>query len=434
MAPVTRERHAAAEVLRAVSRGRRLDRALEQATTELQDRERRWTQEAAYGTVRLRGRLDHLLDTHLRKGLSSLSLLLLDLIRLGAYQVLYMDGVPAYAAISQTVNQVRRVAGDGGARLANGVLRSLEREGGSPERFPSFSRAPQDHLATWGSHPRWLLRRWLSRWDPEEVRVLVEWNNTLPPVHLRPLGIDLPEAGRRLAREGIGAEPVGDGIPCLRLAAGTDPATALRQVPGIVQDPGAALASLYVDPPTGVRVADLCAAPGGKALALAHAGAYVLAADPSPGRAGLLRDNVRRVGGPVDVVVARAQAPPLREAEMVLLDVPCSGTGTLRRHPDGRWRLTPELIRDLSALQREILEGAVPLVPKGGHLVYATCTLEEEENREQVERFLSRHPGFRIRETGAVAPRFLDEPGTLRVLPHHVGYDGAFGARMERVS
>ena len=146
MPQVTEDREAAASVLRAVSRGRRLDRAMDDAARGLPDRERRWVQEAAYGTLRLRGRLDFLLDLHLRKGLDSLSPLLLDLLRLGAYQLLYMDGVPSYAAVSQTVTQVRRIAGQGGSRLANGVLRSLEGEGAELSRFPALEADPHGHF------------------------------------------------------------------------------------------------------------------------------------------------------------------------------------------------------------------------------------------------------------------------------------------------
>jgi 16S rRNA (cytosine967-C5)-methyltransferase len=146
MTDVTKGRTAAGVVLRAVSRGRRLDLALDEAAQDLSQRERRWVQEASYGAVRLRGRLDFLLDLHLRDGLASVSPALLDFFRLGAYQILYMGGVPPYAAISQAVEQIKGLAGDGGGRLANGVLRSLEREGGEIARFPGFSagsgRAP----------------------------------------------------------------------------------------------------------------------------------------------------------------------------------------------------------------------------------------------------------------------------------------------------
>ena len=434
MGEVTEGRKAAAAILRAVSRGRRLDLALDEAVAGLPDRDRRWVQEASYGTVRLRGRLDHLLDLHLRSGISSLSALVLDLFRLGAYQILYMDGVPAYASISQTVDQVRAVAGDGGSRLANGVLRSLEREGGEISRFPPFLSDPESHLSTWGSHPNWMIRRWLRHWSPEEVSQLVDWNNAPAPLYFRALNCTAEEARGLLSDGGWESHEVGSGIPCVRLDHGTNPAQILRAVPGIIQDPGAALVGMYADVPSEGMVGDLCAAPGGKALAMAEKGAYVLAADRSPSRLRLLRENLARVGGRVDLVAALAQAPPFRELPSLLLDVPCSGTGTLRRHPDARWRLTLDTVNRLTQVQREILEVGSRLVPEGGFLVYSTCTLEPEENRDQVEAFLSRNPDFSVEESGIVHREYLDEEGFLSVIPQTAGFDGAFGARLVRGS
>jgi 16S rRNA (cytosine967-C5)-methyltransferase len=188
---------------------------------------------------------------------------------------------------------------------------------------------------------------------------------------------------------------------------------------------------VYADAPAGVRAADLCAAPGGKTLALTRTASYVLAADRSPARLRLLRRNLLRTGRRAGVVAARAEAPPFRSIDFVLLDVPCTGTGTLRRHPDARWRLIPEDIAKLAAVQAGMLDAAAPVVPPGGLLVYSTCTLEPEENEDQVARFLARHRGFRLEPGGALDPGLLDR-GFLRVLPQRTGFDGAFAARMRR--
>lgn len=434
MGGVTPARLAAIRVVRAVSRGRRLDLAFGESSAGLSDRDRRWVQEAAYGTVRMRGRIDHLLDLHVRDGLSGVSGLVLDLLRLGAYQLLFMDRVPSYAAISQTVDQVREVAGSGGGRFANGVLRNLEREGGERSRFPSLETDPEAHLTTWGSHPGWMVERWLARWGPEEVLRLVEWNNTPAPLYFRPLGTSLEESRILLEAQGVDTLPAGEGIPCLRLEAGTNPAQILDSVRGVMQDPGAALVTVYADVPSGQPVGDLCAAPGGKALALAHGGAYVLAADRSFRRLKLLKENLVRVGGKVELVAALAQEPPFRELPFVLLDVPCSGTGTLRRHPDARWRLDLETVMRLAKVQEEILEVGSRLIPPGGCMVYSTCTLEPEENWDQVEAFLGRHADFSVRDSKAVPRDFLDENGCLSVLPQSSGFDGAFSARLVRGS
>jgi len=427
---VTAARRTALEVLLSTSRGRRLDLALGAALGALPERDRRWVHEAVYGVARLRGRLDHLLDRHLR-GRTRLAPALRDVLRLGAYQLLYMTSVPSYAAVSQSVEQARLSGGSGAASLTNAVLRSLAREGEDPAHFPDPDDDPAGHLSTWGSHPRWLVERWLARWPHADVLSLVERDNRPPPLCLTPLDLSAEDAVARLGEAGIEARPVGWGSGSVELTGHASAGRALERIRAAVQDPGAALVTRYADPPEGARVADLCAAPGGKTLALSGRAAYVLAADRSLPRLRLLRENLSRTGVGAGLVVALAEAPPLREADLVLLDVPCSGTGTLGRHPDARWRLAPEDLGRLAAVQERMLEGAAHLVPIGGLLVYSTCTLEPEENQEQVERFLRRHRGFRVESTGAVEAGLL-EGQALVVLPQRTGFDGAFAARLVR--
>lgn len=345
-----------------------------------------------------------------------------------------MDGVPRYAAVSQAVAQARGASGRGAAGLVNAVLRAVAADGGGPERFPAFGDDPEGFLATWGSHPAWLLRRWLDRWDPEEVRALVEADNRRPPLYLVPLHAQPQEAAAILEARGIPATPVGKGTLCLELAPGSSPAAALEALPSLIQDPAAHLVTRYADVPRGTKVADLCAAPGGKALALAARGGYTLAADRSEVRMQRLRDNARRTGLDLGMVVADARRPPLASADAVLLDVPCTGTGTLGRHPDARWRLGPGPMDEMIRLQREILDAGARLVPPGGLLVYSTCTLEPEENEEQVAAFLGRHPEFGLDSTGAVSDEYMDPDGRLVVLPQRHGFDGAFAARLRRAS
>ena len=411
----------------AAARGRRLDLAFADAAHGLDPRERRFAHELAFGSVRLRGRLDHVLDHHLHQGVDSVDPRLLDVLRLGAYQLLHMDGVPPYAAVSQAVEQ----AGRRGGGLVNAVLRAVGRSGEDPSLFPDREADPAGWLSTWGSHPRWLVERWLARWSADEVAALVDADNQVPPLTLTPL-VDEAEARARLAAAGIDAEPVGLGTGSLAVPQGTDPAAALAAVPAVVQDPAAALVVRYARPDPGAWVADLCAAPGGKALALSRGAPYVLAADRSASRLRLLRENADRTGAPVRSVVARAERPPVRDAPFVLVDVPCTGTGTLRRHPDARWRLVPGDVAALAAVQERILEAAGAAVAPGGLLVYSTCTLEPEENEERVEAFLAAHPEFRMEPPEGMDTTVLDGAGRLSVLPWRTGFDGAFAARMRR--
>ncbi len=426
---VTPGRRAALLALRGSNRGRRLDLALAEASSGLDDRERRFAHELAFGAIRLRGRLDHLLALLTERPLDDIESDILDVLRLGAYQVLHMD-VPDYAAVSQSVES----APTRGAGLVNAVLRAVGRRGENVADYPNEQDDPAAWLATWGSHPRWLVDRWLARYPVADVKELVRLNNEQPAITLLPLKGSPAEAVDRLAREGIVADVVGKGTRCVVLGSASDVPRALAALRAIVQDPGASLVVDYADPPSGGWVADLCAAPGGKSLALAARGCSVLAADRSERRLERVRENVARTGLSVVPVVARAEQPPIARAAMVLLDVPCTGTGTLRRHPDARWRLTPADPSALAAVQDGILEGAAGVVPAEGLLVYSTCTLEPEENQERVGAFLERHPDFHLEPQDAVDATYLDAEGRLAVLPWRTGFDGAFAARMRRLA
>lgn len=431
---VTASRRAALETLRAVGRGELVDRALARTASALESRDRGWTQELVYGTLRLRGRLDHLLSAFVKRGLRSLRPDVLDALRLGAYQLLEMDAVPAYAAVSQTVDLVKEVAGEGVGKLANAVLQSLRRDGGSVE-FPSFQQDPVAHLTTWGSHPRWMVERWIRFFGPESARALVEANNTRPELFVRPVGVMPSAALATLAAADIEVARLSFAPDALRVAPPASAAEALETVPAVVQDPAAGLVTRFAEVPDGSTVVDLCAAPGGKAVELAQTAGYVAAADVSWERMARLRENVARLPGlRIGLVVGDARRPPFRTVDAVLVDAPCTGTGTLRRHPDGKWRLRPDDLIALARLQYEILEAAAALVAPGGLLVYATCSLEPEENEERMDAFLAEHPEFEPAPPAAMPdPRMLDRAGRLVVRPWIFGTDGAFAARLRRV-
>ncbi|HEX6135061.1 MAG TPA: 16S rRNA (cytosine(967)-C(5))-methyltransferase RsmB [Longimicrobiales bacterium] len=437
MAAPTAARSAALETLRAVRGGALADRALERAARRLEPRERAWTRELVYGVLRLRGRLDHHISTHSDRPIESLDPETLDILRLGAYQLLEMGGVPAYAAVSESVELAKRHARRS-AGFVNAVLQSLRRAP-AESTFPALERDPVAYLATWGSHPRWLVERWVTRFGADAARRLVEADNARPELYVRALGPDPAAVASRLAQRGITAEPFRLLPRALRLTAGTA-AAALEAAPLIVQDPAAGLIVDFVGP-VPRRVVDLAAAPGGKAIGLAADAPdperLVAAADVSLHRLSRLRQNVARLGElarGVVPLVADGRTPPFRPAELVLLDAPCTGTGTFRRHPDGRWRIGPADLAALAALQAELLDAAAPVVRPGGVLVYATCSLEPEENEMQVEAFVKRNDGFVLERGSGVPASVLDERGMLRVLPHEHGVDGAFAARLRRTS
>ena len=349
-----------------------------------------------------------------------------------------MGGVPEYAAVSQAVDLAHSKGGRGVAGFANAVLRGIARDGGGLENFPAPETHPVEFLSTWGSHPRWLVERWLTRWSSADVRKLVEANNGVPPISLRCLWDTPEEAVEALKARQIDAGVVGSGTGCVTIHGHASLEEAMRVVPAVVQDPAAALVVSYIDPNPDARIADLCAAPGGKTLALAARGNLVLAADLSIERLRLVRENLNRVreqGGRrvrVSTVQADALAPPVSRPDMLLLDVPCTGTGTLRRNPDIRWRLTPDRLDEMVALQGRLLDVCADVVPSGGVLVYATCSLEPEENEEQIEAFMARRPEFHMDPGEGVNGEFLNDQDYLYVMPQAFGFDGAFAARLRK--
>jgi len=406
-------------------------------------RERSFSHELTYGTLRLRGRLDALLAPHVRRGLEQVQPELMDVLRLGAYQLLEMGSVPAYAAVSQSVEQAKQIGGRGAGSFVNGVLQALRRAGPSVP-WPSLDEDPVAHLSAWGSHPRWLVERWVAAFGTAQTAALVAANNRRPALYLRPVGVTLEDASGRLAAAGIAHERpalggFGAGIVArdvLELLPPANVTAALAAVPAVMQDPAASLVTRAVAAAPGSLVADLCAAPGGKTMGIAgdSPDTLVVAADATAQRLVRLRQNLERTGlANVRVIAADARRPPLARADTVLIDAPCTGTGTLRRHPDGRWRLTPSDIDALVVLQREILDGAAMIVPPGGRLLYATCSIEAEENEEQVDAFLARHTDFVLEPIEEVHESVRDGRGRLVVRPWTLGVDGAFAARLRRV-
>ncbi len=433
---VTGARVAAAEIFAALRQGSLLDPVFERRAARLEPRDRRWLRELVYGTLRRRAWIDAVLDARTKGGLSRLDPGMLDLLRLGSYQLLFMDSVPAYAAIAQAVELAKRGHGVGASKLANAVLRRIERERASLE-VPAPAD-PVEALAQATSHPAWLVQRWMERWGPDATRALLDANNGEAPLVLRPVGTGAAELAQALDAAGVTTEPAPLVADSLQV---TSPVSlselgAFRQGRFHLQDPASTLVTRYAHVPEGGTAADLCAAPGGKSVELARRAGVVLSSDVSWERLQRVRENVARLGtAHVLPFVADARFPAVGAVDAVLIDVPCTGTGTFRRHPDARWRLKASDVAVLGALQRAILRAAATIVRPGGVLVYSTCSLEQEENDEPVNAFLAAHPEFTIEPPpeGTVPASTLDG-GRLRVLPQVHGTDGAFAARLRRAA
>jgi len=434
-AGVTQARIAAADICAELREGHLLDSAFDRRTSQLDPRDRRWTRELVYGMLRRRARLDAWLDDRIRGGAARLDPDLIDLLRLGAEQLLFMHSVPAYAAIGQTVELSKRRCGIGASKLVNAVLRRLDRERASLDT-PTIGD-PADALALEFSHPTWLVSRWIARWGAADTRALLAANNAEAPLIARPIRTSLEQLAASLEAAGIAtavAPLVTDSLVLEGPVTSLTDIGAFRQGLFHLQDPASTLVTRFAAFPAGTTVADVCSAPGGKAVELARTARAVFASDLSPSRARRIRENVERLQVTnLHAYAANAKEPAIGAVEGVLVDAPCTGTGTFRRHPDARWRLRVSDLAVMSAVQREILASAAQLVRAGGLLVYSTCSLEPEENDEQVSRFLATHPGW-VEEAppaGSVPVETLDG-ARLRVLPQRDGTDGAFAARLRR--
>ena len=350
-----------------------------------------------------------------------------DVLRLGAYQLRWLTRVPSHAAVSTSVELARETVGEGSTGYVNRMLRRIS---GVGSQEPGIGK----------THPDWLVARWTVRFGAE-TQHLIDWNDTPPPTILQPARWTIERLENTFAAAKIATKRARFGAGLEMAPAPGSRLPAPRDLPGyseggwIVQDPAHALVARFAAIPSGEQVYDACAAPGGKAVALEAAGARVLAGDARHERIGRLTDTTRRAGVAIRSVAANLEAAPLRQASVaaVLVDAPCTATGTLRRHPDARWRLSSAVFARMAERQERLLAAAAALVRPGGLLIYATCSLEPEENEQVVEHFLKRNREF-MRAVGPapVPPELVTAAGDFQSLPQRHEIDGAYAARLVR--
>jgi 16S rRNA (cytosine967-C5)-methyltransferase len=389
----------------------------------LEPRDRAFVKALTLTTCRRLGQISETLDAKLDKGLPTRAGAIEAILATAAAQILFLD-VPDHAAVDLAVRLVRedrdaeRYAG-----LTNAVLRATARAG-APAAGPAANL------------PAWLGERWSNTYGDAVTLAIAE-------AHLAPPPLDLSVKGdARAWAERLGATVLPTGT--LRIAEPSGPVTTL---PGFdegawwVQDAGARLPVLVAGASKGARVADLCAAPGGKTAALAATGAKVTAVDHSVERMAMLMRNMERLGLPVEPIVRDVREAQLAsDFDVVLLDAPCTATGTIRRHPDVAWAKREGDVASLARLQAELLDAAAGAVRPGGRLVYATCSLEPEEGERHVEAFLGRQRSFALAPVAASEIGGLAEcvtaDGVVRARPDmlaaHGGIDGFFVARFTR--
>ena len=401
------------------------DAFLDSALARFDERDQALLRELVLGSLRWLRRLDHVISAASSRRFEEIEPALHAPLRIATYQLLLLDRVPAHAAVSEAVEQAHQVTHRGGASFVNGVLRRIARA----PRLDAWPVRESDRVRRLGielSHPDFLVARWLARFGTARTLDLLNANNRQKPLQL----LAFRDRGGRellaeaLIDEGLEVEPAALSPLGLTVRRGNPLATAaFRRGDFYVQDAASQAAALVPPPRPGERVLDAAAAPGGKAFALLawEPRVRVLLGDVAPARAAIVRDNLRRLGRPLPLHVADAAAPAAAGPfDRVVLDLPCSGTGTLRRHPELKWRISEGEIGRLSAQALRLLDGVAPLVAPGGLLVAITCSLEAEENEDVVDRFLAARSGFAPAPLAAELPPPLDRgveaPGLWRVL------------------
>jgi 16S rRNA (cytosine967-C5)-methyltransferase len=400
--------------------------------------------ELVMGVLRWRSVLDDKISSASSQPLKKLDPEVLIALRLALYQFLYLDRIPHRAALHESVELVKRARKTSAAPFVNAVLRKLSKVPlCSPEPSVVSDLSPQA-VATAHAHPVWLVERWSKEYGLEAAEKICRHDQTIPPITLR---LRSSKAEEELAAEGISLEP-GNLLSSARCVNSGDvtKTQSLRTAHAVIQDEASQLIAALVGPDH-ARILDCCAAPGGKTLAIAdqHPDASITAVEIHPHRARQMQKRFP-TDTKIQTLVADARTLPIAQPfNLVLADVPCSGTGTLARNPEIKWRLKPDDLAELQDRQLAILRSAVAHLAPGGRVIYSTCSLEKEENEDVVEQALTEDTSLslldcrteldRLRSTGALTwpdPASLTSGPYLRTIPGIHPCDGFFAAILER--
>jgi 16S rRNA (cytosine967-C5)-methyltransferase len=442
-------RSCALRVLRRVfEQGAYAEKALVAEAAELDPRDRALAMRLAYGAVQRKGTLDHLIEQLTQRAPGKLDPLVLAALRLGLYELLYLDGSPDYAVVGDAV-ELAKQRGRAGHGLVNAVLRRAAREG-SEALLGALSDATPAQAAVKHSHPQWIAELWWKELGPEQARALMACDNEPGEVALRANTL-LTDASELAGKLPVRTHPGAHVPEALVLDEPFDSHSSPLWAEGafIAQSRAAMLVSCMLAPAPGERVLDLCAAPGGKSThlaALMEGRGELMAVERNRRRAAALKRTAERMrAANVNVEIADAALP--REPasfDRVLVDPPCSGLGTLQARPDLRWRASPEAIEQMRPIQAQILAVGADALRPGGLLVYSTCTVSPTENELLILDFLDSHPEFAPEDLATELPTLAlrglptsdgsraQTAGSLLTLPHRDGTAGFFIARLRK--
>lgn len=420
--------------------GAYLNLALPPLLEGLSPRERALASRVAAGTIQHLNTVDWALNHYLKNPLEKLTPWIRNLFRLSAYQLLYLDRVPAHASVDEAVRLARRYGHRGVAGLVNAVLRRLSVRG-EELPWPDSHKHPAEYLSLRHSHPLWLVRRWVKRYGLVETEAICRANNETVVPTLRPniLHVDAAQLQQKLLEEGVETElsPRLPGMLAVTSQQSLAELESFRSGLFTIQGEGSALVAPLLGPVPGQNLLDLCSAPGGKTTHLAELMGdcgIIHAADLHPHRLQLVGSAARRLGLTsirtltIDGRQIKDAGLPLQDR--ILVDAPCTGLGVMRRLPELKWRRREEDFPQMQKLQVELLSAAAPLLKRGGTLLYSVCSNELEETTAVVKAFSSRHPQLILYSNPEGLPEALSgaftADGSATLMPHRHGVDGFF--------
>ena len=402
--------------------------------------DRRFVSEVVHGTTKMRRRLDYVLGLFLAEKLEGLTPWIRNILRMGIYQIDFMEKVPESAAVDESVKLAKMHGHKGTVALVNAVLRSYLRDK-SKVIFPSWDQDKVENIALFYSFPNWMVERWLEIFGEEETVKLCDTFNQRPRLSLRvnSLKIGQKDLEETFNREKIKFKPGRflENYNSIESKMDLSQFSPLKDGWIYFQDESAGFPVMLLDPQPGECILDLCAAPGGKATFMAEKmkdRGMVIAADISLKKLATIKENCDRLGiESIKLCCADAKSFSCHPVDRILLDAPCSALGTLGRNSDARWRKQKEDITRLQKLQLEILFHAAELLKSGGVLVYSTCTIMPEENEQVIYRFLEQRKDFKQVDSYLhVDSDVVDEKGFVRTLPQVHKMDGSFACRLEK--
>jgi len=408
---------------------------------ELETRERAQVREYVQNILRKRSYLDFLIDEFSSVSVAEMKPGLKNILRLAIYDMLFMDSTPDYAAINEAVEIAKMKLGSRTGDLVNAIMRNMQRDG---DNLPKPAYKDRNKLvATTFSHPEWMVERWRKRFGEREAFQLMQANNSRPHYYVRVNTLRTKPENFELRMEKMDVEvKPSEWLPFYYQVDSVQPFISkglLSKGICLVQDIAAGFAPTILDPQPGEKVFDLCAAPGTKSIMMSdlmHGEGEILSVDISSERLEKLAESALNYGAE-NIRIRRGDVleVSLGLADAVLLDAPCTGTGVLSKRADLRWRRDEEGLQNAVDLQEQLLEEAGNMVKRGGRLVYSTCSLEPEENMDQITKFLDKYDNFELEPLDEYLPEEVlsEDKLSYQTLPHKHGCDGHFGVLLKRV-